>query len=44
MEIRQILGIVFPILQIALTLICWAYIIYYVFVRLKEIENENKTN
>lgn len=41
---RHILHIVLPIVQIILAVICWTAMIYYVFIRLKEIENENKTN
>lgn len=44
MEIRQILGIAIPILQIALTIVCWGYMIYYVRLRKKEKANENKAN
>jgi hypothetical protein len=41
---RNILEIVLPIVEITLAVICWMAMIYYVFIRLKEIENENKTN
>lgn len=44
MEIREILGIAIPILQIALTIVCWGYMIHYVRLRLKEKANENKAN
>lgn len=44
MEIREILGIAIPILQIALTIVCWGYMIHYVRLRKKEKENENKAN
>ena len=43
-KIRDILEIVLPVVQITLAIACWGAMIYYVFVRLKEIKNENQTN
>ena len=43
-KIRDILEIALPVIQLTLAVICWGAMIYYVFVRLKELENENKTN
>lgn len=44
MQIKEILGIAIPIVQIALTIVCWGYMIHYVRLRLKEKANENKAN
>ena len=47
-ELRNILEIVLPPVQLTLAAICWIYMIYYIIIRLKEIKtqniNENKTN
>ncbi len=42
--IRNILEIVLPIVQLTLVALCWVLMGYYVYIRLKEIKNENKTN
>lgn len=33
---------ILPIIQISLAITCWAFIIYYVFERLKERRNDKK--
>lgn len=44
MTIRHILGVVIPIVELTLALICWGAMIYYVIERVKELRNENKAN